>query len=82
MVLAMLDAWRWARQTGAPAELVEVFRDAVPDYAERAVIAAREAGRPDVAWAVLGLMARRSPMPFFMRLGTWKQVRGLWRTKL
>jgi glycosyltransferase involved in cell wall biosynthesis len=81
MVLAMLDAWRWARHTGAPAERLAVFREAVPLYAERAVIAAREAGRPDVAWALLRIMARRAPVPFFMRLGPWKQVRGLWRRK-
>ena len=77
MVLAMLDAWRWARQAGAPAERLDVFRDAVPHYAERAVIAAREAGRPDVAWALLRIMARRAPLSFFIALGPWRQIRGL-----
>lgn len=77
MVLAMLDAWRWARLAGAPTERIAVFRDAVPRYAERAVIAAREAGRPDVAWAILALLARYHPLRFISSMRMLRHSLGL-----
>lgn len=81
LLLAMLDAWSWAARSGTITERMSVFRDAVPRYAERCIIAAREAGRPDVAWGLLGLMARRAPVHFFARLAPWRQVQAMLRRK-
>lgn len=53
MVLAMADAWRWSRREGIPDRVKQTFARGVREYVTNAVVVAREAGRPDVAWRVV-----------------------------
>lgn len=79
MVRAMVDSWRWARRNGASPQILGVFADAVPAYVTRSIVAAREAKRPDVAWRLLGLMARARKAGFLLRFSTLRQVFALLR---
>lgn len=79
MVRAMLDAWNWARRKQAPADALAVFATAVPDYVTRSIVAARDAGRPDVAWRLLGLMVGARKPGYPLRWTVLRQVLALIR---
>jgi glycosyltransferase involved in cell wall biosynthesis len=59
MLAAMLDAWHWARGHGCRADRLEQFRNMVPRYALRSMIALREAGRPRLLAGLLSEILRK-----------------------
>ncbi len=61
MLDAMLDAWRYAATNRAPVAMLRTYAEAVPRYALRSVIAAREANAPVVARQLLMRLARSRP---------------------
>ena len=79
MVQAMLDAWAWSRRNAAPSGMLGVFRDSVPQYVTRSIIAASESKRPEVAWQLLALVARRGNVGYLLRYGTLRHVFALLR---
>ena len=79
MVRAMLDAWHWALLHQVDGDRLAAFEDSVPAYVERSIIAMREAGHPDIARALLRMMANARKWRFLLSTKTLRQVTGLLR---
>ena len=79
MVRAMLDAWHWAHAHRVDRDRLAAFEACVPAYVERSVIAMREAGHPDIAWALLRMMANQRKWRFLLSANTLRQAAGLVR---
>lgn len=65
MLDAMLDAWQYAAAHEASSAALATFASAVPAYALRSIIAAREAGSPAVASALWRRLIRARPLQLF-----------------
>lgn len=79
MVKAMLDGWRWTERTQEHCDRLDVFREMVPKYAIRSIVATREAGRPELAARILALMLRHRRFGFLLRSDVLRQTAALTR---
>ncbi len=61
MLDAMLDAWGFAQRQRAAPPVLQTFAAAVPAYALRSIVAAREAHAPAIARRLLLMLARSRP---------------------
>ena len=80
MLDAMLDAWAFAQGQRAAPAVLQTFAAAVPGYALRSIIAAREAHAPAVARRLL-LMLARTRLRAALRMPFLRQAWALLRAR-
>ncbi len=85
MVRAVGHAYRWARAHGAPPDRLDAFGSAARAYLRRALLAAVDAQRPDLAWRILAtgvVVGLLSPVaePKALARAVWTALRGSFRT--
>lgn len=74
---AMVDAAKWSKTVGVTPDVRILMRRGSAHYALRACVVAREQGRPDYAWRVIGKMVKARRFDFLIESRVARQLLAL-----